>query len=116
MSITNRIENIAIAVITAILVISLTVGIIQITSIRALKKEISRLDERNDKQNLVILELAKIEKYKIENKFEKMKAKDGQIVLQLDNKLSALQFDSIKAPIPESTSDNRSLWKRIFNK
>ncbi len=116
MNITNRIENIAIAVITAILAISLTVGIIQITSIRALKKEIIRLDERNDKQNLVILQLAKIEKYKIENKFEKLKAKDGQIVLQLDNKLTALQLDSVKVPMLENFPDKRSLWKRIFNR
>ncbi|MBA4411143.1 MAG: hypothetical protein C0397_17210 [Odoribacter sp.] len=116
MNLTNRIENIAIAVITALLAISLTVGIIQITSIRALKKEISRLDERNDKQNVVILELAKIEKYKIENKFEKLKAKDGQIVLQLDNKLTALQLDSVQSPMAEPVEAKRSLWKWIFNK
>ena len=96
MNIISRFETIVIAVITAIIAIILTVWIMEVTSIATLKKEITRQDARTEKQNAVIFELAKIEKYKIENKFDQVKAKDGQIVLSLDNKLSTLQLDSIR--------------------
>ena len=113
MNITNRIENIAIAIIVAIIAIMLTVTIMEMTSIKTLKKEIARLDERNDKQALQIIELAKIEKYKIENRFDQVKAKDGQIVLSLDNKLTALSLDSIKPqvrPVKKTFFQKLKIW------
>lgn len=109
MNITNRIENIIIAIIAAVIAIALTVSIMEMTSIRALKNEISRQEMRIDKQNDVITELAKIEKYKIENRFDQVKAKDGQIIMSLDNTLSALQLDSVKQkPIVKKT-----FWQKI---
>lgn len=101
MKLTNRIENIAIAIIAAIIAITLTVAIMEMTSIKTLKKEIVRLDDRNAVQQAQILELAKIEKYKIENKFDQVKAKDGQIVLSLDNELSAVSLDTLKQKPPQ---------------
>lgn len=111
MSITNRIENILIATIAAVIAIAITVAIIEVTSIRTLKKEIIRLDERNDKQNAIIVELAKIEKYKIENKFEQIKAKDGQVVLSVDNKIEAIKLDTI--PAPENYEKKKGLFRKL---
>lgn len=106
----NRIENIAIATVAALVAIIMTVAIMEMTSIRTLKKEIARQDMRLEKQDAVIVELAKIEKYKIENRFDDVKAKDGQVVLQLDNKLSALQLDSIQS---EKPPDKNTFWNRL---
>lgn len=110
MNITNRIENILIAIIAAFIAIVLTVTIMEMTSIKTLKKEITRLDERNDKQAAQIVELAKIEKYKIENRFDQVKAKDGQVVLSLDNNLSALHLDSLKQKKPP---EKKNFWQKM---
>ena len=91
--ITNRIENILIAAIAAIVA-----GLIVFT---IMKGEVTLLNKRIDKQNEVIVQLAQIEKYKIENRFDQVKAKDGQIIMSLDNTLTALKLDSIK-PKPVS--------------
>lgn len=109
MSITNRIENIIIAVVVA----AITVFILHVTTIRSLKNENARLENRIEKQYAVLIELAKIEKFKIENKFEKMKPKEGQIILRLDNTLQALQLDSMKNILPEP--NEKGFWKRLFN-
>jgi len=110
---TNRIENIIIAVIAAIIAIALTVSIMEMTSIRTLKKEIARQEVRIDKQNDVITELAKIEKFKIENRFDKLKAKEGQIILQLDNKLEVMKLDSIK-PLPAPAEEpKKTFFKKL---
>lgn len=106
---TNRIENLLIAAVSALVAIILTVTIMEMTSIRTLKKEIARQDVRIEKQNDVIVELAKIEKYKIENKFDDVKAKDGQIVLSLDNTLTALELDSVSQKPPEK----KGFWRKL---
>ncbi|HNX11621.1 MAG TPA: hypothetical protein PKH68_01405 [Paludibacteraceae bacterium] len=111
MNITNRIENILIAAAAAIIAIALTVAIMEMTSIAALKKENSRLITQADKQNAVIFELAKIEKYKIENRFDQVKAKDGQVVMSLDNKLSALSLDSIKPMTKPKVK--KTFWQKL---
>lgn len=110
---TNRIENIIIALVTAVIVIFATIVIVQATAIKPLQKQI-------EKQNEVIVQLAKIEKYKYEisNEFGKMKPKDSQIILDLDNKLEGLVIT------PEDTSEftpiiqekKKSFFKRLFSK
>lgn len=112
---TNRIENIIIALVTAVIVIFATIVIVQATAIKPLQKQI-------EKQNEVIVQLAKIEKYKYEisNEFGKMKPKDSQIILDLDNKLEGLVIT------PEDTSDvsttiieekkKKGFLKRLFSK
>ena len=113
MNITNRIENIVIAIVAIVL----TVIFLEIVRIQPLKKQISiqkvDFDKRIDKQNAIIVDLAKIEKYKIENRFDKLKAKDGQIVLQLDNKLTALSLDSIKAPVAKPAEAKKTFFQKL---
>ena len=102
MNITNRIENILIAAIAAIIAGLVVFAI--------MKGEVNMLNKRIDKQNEVIVQLAKIEKYKIENRFDQVKAKDGQIIMSLDNTLSALQLDSIQAKKP---IEKKTFWEKL---
>lgn len=116
MSITNRIENIIIAVVVSAITIGITLFVINMTMVPAYENRIAGLEAKNDKQTAVIVELAKIEKFKIENNFDKLKAKDGQIVLSLDNKLTTLQLDSIREPAPvpgEVTQAKKSFWNKV---
>jgi len=109
MNITNRIENILIAVASAF--ISGLIVFLLMNSI--MKSEMNMLNKRIDKQNEVIVKLAQIEKYKIENRFDKLKAKDGQIVLQLDNKLTALSLDSIKTPEAKPAEVKETFFQKL---
>lgn len=108
---TNRIENIVIATISAVVAIIATVLIVQATSIKPLQSQIQ-------KQNEAIVELAKIEKYRYEisNEFGKMKPKDAQIILDLDNKLDALTItpgDTVQAPVD---TKKQNLIQKLFSK
>lgn len=107
----NRIENTIIAVGSAVIAIIATILIIQSTSIRPLQRQI-------EKQNEVIIELAKIEKYRYEisNEFGKMKPKDSQLIISLDNKLEALTLspmDTVHVPISQK---KQNLIQKIFRK
>ena len=101
MNLTNRIENILIAAAAAIIAGMVVFAI--------MKGEVTMLNKRIDKQNEVIVKLAQIEKYKIENRFDQVKAKDGQIIMSLDNTLTALQLDSIK-PKPVV---KKNFWQKL---
>lgn len=108
MALTNRIENAMIASVTAIIVTALVMVIVHFLTIKPLQKQI-------EKQNEVIIELAKIEKYKyeIKNDFDKLKPKDSQIIIDLDNKLQGLQVtvgDTISAP---PTEKKKTFWKKL---
>ena len=103
MNITNRIENILIAAAAALIA-----GLIVFALMKA---EVNMLNKRIDKQNAVIVELAKVEKYKIENRFDQVKAKDGQIIMSLDNKLSSIKLDSIAK---EGKPAKKTFWQRLF--
>lgn len=104
---TNRIENLLIASVSAILAILATVLIIQATAIGPLQRQV-------EKQNEVIIELAKIEKYRysIENDFGKIKAQDSQILLSLDNKLDALNENDSISEVAEKS--NQGILNRLF--
>ena len=88
MALTNRIENIILAASTAVLTTVILLVIVHFATIRPLQKQIER-------QNEVIIELAKIEKYRYEirNDFEKIKPNNSQIVIDLNNKLNSLMVD-----------------------
>lgn len=99
MGLTNRVENIIITAATAIVTTVVLLLIVHSVSIRPLQRQIER-------QNAVIVELARIEKYRYEirNDFEKIKARDSQVVIDLDNKLDALtntSGDSVLVPVVE---------------
>ena len=100
----NTIENIVIAL---IVLASINFLIIQPMA--------NRYERKQDKLMAVIVELAKIEKYKIENDFEKMRTKKGgQIVLDLKNTLNALGMDS--SPVDTIDVDKKGYFGRIFSK
>jgi hypothetical protein len=112
MAITNKIENILIASVASLISIIATVLIVDFTAIKPLKDQIQ-------KQNEVIIELAKIEKYKYEirNDFEKIKSKESQIIINLDNKLSALQvsYDTVEVTTAKARVkfwDSLKFWKK----
>ena len=90
MGLTNRVENIIIAATTAIVTTVVILVIVHSVSIRPLQRQIEH-------QNAVIVELARIEKYRYEirNDFEKIKAREGQVVIDLDNKLDALTVTKV---------------------
>lgn len=96
--------------ITFLLTVFLTFAVMKVTTVSMLKQEIVRLELVNEKQNVLILELAKIEKYKIENKFDKIKtSENGNLVLSIDSKLQSIKNTT------DSTVVKKSLWKRVFN-
>jgi hypothetical protein len=110
MKITNTIENVLIALVTVVA----TVLIINMTAIKPLEKQLVQ-------QNALIKELAELEKYQIQNNFDKLKSHKGQIVLDLENDLRGTNISK-----PDSTghrpaiSDNKpettGFLKRIFNR
>lgn len=103
MNLANRIENALISIGTALLVIVA----IHFISIKPLERQI-------EKQNMLIERLAKIEKYKIENDFGKMKPKGGSdIIIDLDNDMK-IELDSM---IQNTTmvEDKKGFFKRLFN-
>lgn len=96
--------------ITFLLTAFLTFAVMKVTTVSMLKQEIVRLELVNEKQNVLILELAKIEKYKIENTFDKIKtSENGNLVLSIDSKLQSIKNTT------DSTVVKKSLWKRVFN-
>ena len=111
MGLTNRVENIIIAASTAIITTVALLTIVHLVSIRPLQRQI-------EAQNAVIVELARIEKYRYEihNDFEKIKARDSQVVIDLDNKLNALTItsvDSVKVPVIKRKTilEKLKFWK-----
>jgi len=105
MAITNKIENILIASVASLISIIATVLIVDFTAIKPLEDQI---------QKQVIIELAKIEKYKYEisNDFEKLKPKESQIIINLDNKLSALNISSDTIEV-ETLQKRAKFWDRL---
>ncbi len=111
MSLSNRIENTIISVVTALVTITATVLIINLTAIKPMERQL-------EKQNELIKELAELEKYQIQNNFDKLKAHKGQIVLDLENELKVINFPDSDSPVhlPEPEPEKKSFFKRIFKK
>lgn len=117
MNITNRIENLIVAVVVA----AITFGVMELIRVKPLEKQIVELkadfEKRDDKQNAVIFALASIDKLKIENKFEKMKPKESTLIINLDSKLTALELDSIRKVDPEEApAGKKGFWKKLWGK
>lgn len=109
MAFTNRIENALIAAATAVIVTALVMTVVHFMTIRPLQKQIA-------KQNEVIVELAKIEKYhyEIRNDFEKIKPRDSQIIIDLDNKLEGLQINEADtAEVAPPLEEKKSFWRKL---
>jgi hypothetical protein len=111
MSLSNRIENTMISVVTAIVTITATVLIINLTAIKPMERQL-------EKQNALIKELAELEKYQIQNNFDKLKSHKGQIVLDLENDLNVTNIsppDSMQN-VSERKNEPRRFFKRMFGK
>jgi len=98
----NKIEN--------VVLIALTVIAVKFTMVKPLEKQI-------EKQNKTIVRLAEKEKYsyQILNKFEKkLKNKNGELVLNLDNvqENKTPQQDTMREKQPEK---DPGFFKRLFN-
>lgn len=107
MSLSNRIENTIISISTAILTIIATTLIIYFVGIKPLEGQLKQ-------QNLLIKELAMLEKYQIENNFDKLKAHKGQIVLDLENDMT-ITGDSVLITQPDVEEEKKvGFFKRIF--
>ena len=86
--------------------------------------EMNRQIKQNDKVMGMFLELAKVEKYKIENTFTIKKPKKGsELAIVLDNKLSPDKevtdgLDNIikRATEQEAVVVKKTFWQRLFNK
>ena len=102
----NTIENILIAIVTLIVMGFFTHFLV----VKPMQRQI-------DKQTSVIIELAKIEKYKIENDFTKAKIKSkdgGHTRVDFENSLNALELDVV--PQDTFVVKKQNFWQRIFDK
>jgi len=111
MSLSNRVENTIISIVTALITIAATVLIITYTAIKPLERQLEH-------QNALIKELAELEKYQIQNNFEKLKSHKGQIVLDLNNDLThtidlTTPADTTAAPAPEK---KLNFFQKLFKK
>jgi hypothetical protein len=116
MSLSNRIENTIISVVTAIVTITATVLIINLTAIKPMERQL-------EKQNALIKELAELEKYQIQNNFDKLKSHKGQIVLDLENDMKIINISSADSignktsiPLKKPKTDKKGIFKRVFKK
>lgn len=120
MSLTNKIENRILIIGTAVVTVAATVLIMNLAVIKPMKNQYERQFKR---QNEMIVELAKISKYSIQNTYTITKPKKGSnIIIQPNNSLD-VQAEEIANNIdkkieallqPEPVKQN--LWQRIFGK
>ena len=109
MSISNRIENTIISLVTAMITVTATVLIINFTAIKPLEKQLQQ-------QNSLIKELAELEKYQIQNNFDKLKSHKGQIVLDLNNNMDIVDVEEEILMPSDSTSTEvvkKNLWQKL---
>ena len=99
----NTIENLAIALITIL--------IINFVIIQPLRKEIRE-------QFKIVATIAAKPRYSISNDFEKMRTKKGgSIVLDLNNELNFLEMrENISDSLDYTSIKKESFWKQIFKK
>jgi hypothetical protein len=93
----NTIENIIVAMVVVLFMNFFVVKPLR-TDMHKLQKE--------------IIELAKEPRYQIENDFGKMKAKDGSLVLDLNNNMNTQNLQNTPADTIRET--DRTFWDKIF--
>jgi len=118
MSITNKIENrLLVAASVAVTLLGFWL-VLKLFIVPTYTAQIEFLQKQNAAKDATITELAKIAKYSIQNDFGKMKAKDGQITLDLNNKLDVeslelMAVDSLSLIRPP-IDDKKGFFKRLF--
>lgn len=86
------------------------------TENKALREELAYTRQQNEKTLGIVVKLAEIEKYKIENRFEgKIKpTQASQLIISLDNQIKA-QPDTVlhnKDPV-QNVTPKLTIWKKI---
>ena len=94
----NTIENIIVALVVVLFMNFFVVKPLR-SDMRALQKE--------------IVEMAKEPRYQIENDFGKMKAKDGSLVLDLNNNMNTQNLENI--PL-DTVPEQRNFWDKLFKR
>jgi len=95
----NRIENAILILVAVVVTFQVAKGIYQPVI---------------ETQNETIVELTKIARFAITNQFDKIKAKKGEIILDLNSTINSQELEVINSDsIPPK---NRNLWQWIFNK
>jgi GGDEF domain-containing protein len=120
MSLTNKIENRILIIGTAVVTVAATVLIMNLAVIKPMKNQYEKQFKR---QNEMIVELAKISKYSIQNTYTITKPKKGSnIIIQPNNSLD-VQAEEIANNIDEKIEAllqpepvKQNLWQRIFGK
>lgn len=123
---TNRIENIVI-MICSIILTAFFMNLFVVKPIKVINKEnLDRYEKRIDKQNQLFLELAKVERLKIENTFTIKKPKKGSTVdVVIDNKMDAefqKQAENLNTLINNFNKQDtilvkkKSFFQRLFSK
>lgn len=121
MSITNKIEN---RLLVAGSVAATLLGfwlVLRLFIVPTYTEQIEFLQRQNAAKDATITELAKIAKYSIQNDFGKMKAKEGQIVLDLNNRMDV---EGYQLTVPEGTEldtttigdEKKNFWQKLFGK
>ena len=72
------------------------------------------LNQKLERMENVLFELAQQPKYQIENDFGKMKAKDGQVVLDLNNTMNTQNLETIPNDTIQETE--RNFWDKLFGR
>jgi len=101
-NIINTLENLGVA--------ALTLLVINFFIIKPMRIDFNK---RLDKQDKLIKELATLEKYQIENNFDKLKSHKGEIILDLNNDMTVVDIDTTITEISEDTV-KVGFFKRLF--
>ena len=103
MKIVNWLENSIIAVVVAVF----SFLVINELKFKPMQKQ---YEQQAKQQSELIEELSKIEKYSIENTFDKIKSKGGNTSIELESTMQVSQKDSL------ILDERKSFFKNLFNK
>ena len=103
MKIVNWLENSIIAVVV-------TIACFFILNELKFKPMQKQYEKQAKVQSELIEELSKIEKYSIENTFDKIKSKGGNTAINLESTMQISQKDSV------NLSERKTFFKNLFNR
>lgn len=114
---TNQLENRILIIGTAVVMIVAFIVFQNVFVRPVYEAQIEGLRKQVEINNKLISELSKEPKYSIQNDFDKIKAKDGHVVLDIDNKLDATE---LKLPQPSSADtlpvQKKTFWQKLFRR
>lgn len=108
MKLKNSIENLIIAVVVAVVALF----VFNQLKFKPMQKQFK---EQIEEQNILIEDLSRIEKYRIDNNFDKVKTKDGQINLQVNSEINKSESDSLIVEPEGKKEKKKGFFNRLFN-